>query len=123
MLIQSIFKDIKSYSKENNISTKETAKKLNQFSEDLTIFKARIPLIESIEINIKENIKDSENSDYLKLTKGEDILAYILNLKVKSNSFKVLFTNGVYYTRNENGTTQYRTDYNGYVINFLLNYI
>ena len=123
MLIQSIFKDIKSYSKENNISTKEATKELIQFSKDLTLFKARIPLIESIEIDIKEDIKDSENSDYLKLTKGEDILAYILNLKVKSNSFKVLFTNGSHYTRSENGTTQRRTDYNGHVINFLLNYI
>ena len=123
MLIQSIFKDIKSYSKENSISTKEATKELIQFSKDLTLFKARIPLIESIEIDIKEGIKDSENSDYLKLTEGEDILAYILNLKVKSNSFKVLFTNGAYYTRAENGTTQCRTDYNGHVVNFLLNYI
>ena len=123
MLIQSIFKDIKSYSKENSISTKEATKELIQFSKDLTLFKARIPLIESIEIDIKENIKDSENSSYLKLTKGEDILAYIMNLKVKSNSFKVLFTNGAYYTWYENGKTQYRDDHNRHVINFLLNYI
>lgn len=123
MLIQSIYKDLKKYSKLNSVSREEAEVTLSKFGKDLTLFKTRLSLIESLEINVKEFIKDPDMEGYLKLTTKKEILDYVLNLKNLSASFKVTFKNGNKYHYINLSTKSYTTNYDRIVVNFLLNYI
>lgn len=122
MLIQNLYQQTKNLAVSENISIKETIKQLTIFKKDFTIFKARINLIEKLEINAPRYSKDSKPSGYLLLSTKEEILNHILNLERECKSFRVTFKNGDYYFNSGSGS-QYTSNYNNIVVNFLNKYI
>lgn len=122
MLIQNLYQQTKNLAKTENITVKEAINQIVIFKKDLTLFKARLSLIEKIEINAPKYSKDPKPSGYLLLSTKEEILNHILNLEKECESFRVTFINGDSYF-NAGSHSQYTSNYNNIVVNFLNKYI
>lgn len=122
MLIQSVYKRTKKLAKSENISIEEAIEKIIKFEKDLVKFKSRIGLIEKLEINAPRYKSDPKPEGYLLLTTKKEILKHILNVKEYCKSYRVTFKDGSYYYVNDNGS-QYTTNYNSVIVNFLTKYI
>lgn len=122
MLIQNLYQQTKNLAKSENITVKEASNQIVIFKKDLTLFKARLSLIEKIEINAPKYSKDPKPSGYLLLSTKEEILNHILNLEKECEAYRVTFKNGDYYFNSGSGS-QYTSNYNNIVVNFLNKYI
>lgn len=122
MLIQTAFLTVKKLAKVSNVTNEESIEKISEFMKDLHKFEARLSLVESLEINYSDK-KGKKLDENIVLSSKEEILDYILNLKERTISFKVIFKNKGYYIYNPNGSRSYTSNSNSTVTNFLLKYI
>lgn len=106
--------------KEQNLTYKEIVEELKQFRKMRKTFKSRLPLIESLEINLPNYKSDkTKPSDYQKVEQ-KHIMDFIHSTTDRTIvSYRINYTNGSYYHKRIDGSASYTSNYNHLILQYI----
>lgn len=119
--INVIHDELVQLAKEQNLTYKEIVEELKQFRKMRKTFKSRLPLIESLEINIPAGYKSdkSKPSDYQKVER-QHIMDFIHSTTDRTIvSYRINYTDGSYYHRRMDGCNSYTSNYNHTILRYI----
>ena len=118
--INVIHDELVQLAKDQNLTYKEIVKELKQFRKMRKTFKSRLPLIESLEINLPNYKSDkTKPSDYQKVEQ-KHIMDFIHSTTDRTIvSYRINYTNGSYYHKLTDGFSSYTSSYNHLILQYI----
>ena len=118
--INVIHDELVQLAKDQNLTYKEIVKELKQFRKMRKTFKSRLPLIESLEINLPNYKSDkSKPSDYQKVEQ-KHIMDFIHSTTDRTIvSYRINYTNGSFYHKQTDGSPSYTSNYNNLILQYI----
>ena len=108
--------------KDKNLTYKEILVKLAEYRKALKIFKARLPLVKCLEINLPDYNHSKHKPDGYQKIENQHLFNFLhtpSDIVVKS--YKVTFVDGTYYHWRCQESTSYTIGYNRLVVNYIAN--
>ena len=119
--INVIHDELVQLAKDQNLTYKEIVKELKQFRKMRKTFKSRLPLIESLEINLPNGYKSdkSKPSDYQKVEQ-KHIMDFIHSTTDRTIvSYRINYTNGSFYHKRTDGSSSCTSNYNHLILQYI----
>lgn len=118
--INVIHDELVQLAKDQNLTYKEIVKELKQFRKMRKTFKSRLPLIESLEINLPNYKSDkSKSSDYQKVER-QHIMDFIHSTTDRTIvSYRINYTNGSFYHKRTDGSSSYTSNCNNLILQYI----
>lgn len=118
--INVIHDELVQLAKEQNLTYKEIVKELKQFRKMKKTFKSRLPLIESLEINLPNYKSDkTKPSDYQKVEQ-QHIMDFIHSTTDRTIvSYRINYKSGSYYHKRIDGSASYSSGYNHLILRYI----
>lgn len=108
--------------KDKNLTYKEILVELSQYRKAFKIFKARLPLVKCLEINLPDYNHSKHKPDGYQKIENQHLFDFIhTQSDIAVKSYKVTFRDGTYYHWRSDRSTSYTTGYNSAVVRYINN--
>ena len=118
--INVIHDELVQLAKDQNLTYKEIVKELKQFRKMKKIFKSRLSLVDSLEVNLP-NYKSEKVKpvDYQKIEQ-QHIMDFIHSTTDRTIvSYRINYTNGSYYHKRTDGSSSYTSNCNNLILQYI----